>query len=282
MDGTDGFIKAAHYTSAINRSVIQWVIHDEEYPERTDAAWDVARYFASGNVEASAHVCVDDKNAIGSVEWNDISWGTGHGLTNNRSISVEHSGYASQTRDEWLDEYGLKMLDRSARLFAEIGHGVYGIPARQLSPQEVADGVAGICGHADVTYGFKIYGGHTDPGAQFPWDVFIDLCNKHIGGGTATGKSKKMFSTVNVDGVAVVFGIGFGCVSHRWQGAPNGGFGAWAGLHDGQPFPVDGVDAFVNADGRMDLIAWDTATNRVCYRTQDKKNGAWRPWREEL
>jgi hypothetical protein len=280
MDGVDGFIQARSFTGAAGRLVKLWVVHDEEYPEKVDAAWDVARFF-SGKQGASAHASVDDRNAIGSVDWKDIAWHSGHGGTNNRSIGIEHSGYASQTREEWLDEYGMKMLDRSARLFAEIGHGLYGIPAVKLSPEQVANGEAGICGHADVTYGYKIYGGHTDPGKQFPWDVYIDLCNKHIGG-AATGKSKKMFSTANVDGVAIVFGIGFGCVTHRWQGAKNGGFGPWAGLHEGQPFAVDGVEAFVNADGRMDLIAWNTETNRVCYRTQNVKGGAWRPWREEL
>jgi hypothetical protein len=182
MDGVDGFIQAKHYSPANQRPTL-WVIHDEEYPERVDAAWDVARFFAGANApQASAHVCVDNVNAVGCVDWRHNAWHSGHGPTNARSVGVEHSGYASQTTEEWLDEYGRSMLDRSARLFAEIGHGQFGIPARWLSPAEVAAGQSGICGHGDVTTAFGIYGGHTDPGVNFPRDYFVDLCRKHIGG----------------------------------------------------------------------------------------------------
>jgi hypothetical protein len=186
VDHVDGFIQAKNFSwgrSGVTPSL--WVIHDEEYPERVDAAWDVARYFARQDApNASAHACVDNRNAIGCVDWDDTAWHSGHGATNLRSIGIEHSGYASQSREEWLDEYGVAMLDRSARLFADVGHGLFGIPARWLTPAEVAAGQSGICGHADVTYGFGIYGGHTDPGVNFPTDYYIDLCNKYIGGET--------------------------------------------------------------------------------------------------
>lgn len=182
MDGVDGFIQAKNYSRGNNRQITQWVIHDEEYPERVDAAWDVARFFAGANApQASAHACVDDHNAVGCVDWADIAWATGHSACNERSISIEHSGYAAQTREEWLDEYGMAMLDRSARLFADVGHRLYNIPAVQLRPEQVARGEAGICGHNDVTVGYGIYGGHTDPGPNFPWDIYLSFVNKHIG-----------------------------------------------------------------------------------------------------
>lgn len=181
MEGVDGFLRARNYTPRGGRAVNLWVIHDEEYPEQPNAAWSVAQFFAGASAPAaSAHACVDDHNAIGCVDWGDEAWHSGESSTNARSIGIEHSGYASQSREEWLDEYGMSMLDRSARLFAEIGHGIFGIPAVKLSPEQVAAGEAGICGHADVTYGFGIYGGHTDPGGQFPWDVFLDLVERYI------------------------------------------------------------------------------------------------------
>jgi N-acetyl-anhydromuramyl-L-alanine amidase AmpD len=199
VDGVDGFMQAKNYSKGNSRRITQWVIHDEEYPERTDAAWDVARFFAGANApQASAHACVDDRNAIGCVDWADVAWATGHSACNAASISIEHSGYASQTREEWLDEYGMKMLDRSARLFAEIGHGRYGIPAVKLDPAQVARGESGICGHADVTAGYGIYGGHTDPGPWFPWDVYLDLINKYIGGET-TEQEDEMKSIMVLD-----------------------------------------------------------------------------------
>lgn len=275
MDGVDGFLQAKNYSRDGGRSPNLWVVHDEEYPERPDAAWAVAQYFAGANApQASAHACVDDRNAIGCVDWRDVAWHSGHGGTNARSIGIEHSGYASQSREEWLDDYGMKMLDRSARLFAEVGHGMFGIPAVKLSPEQVAAGEAGICGHADVTYGFNIYGGHTDPGGQFPWDVYLDMCHRHIGG----GKRKKMYSYTRKGDLIVQFCAVFGQVAHRWQPKANGGFTDWSMLNDGQPFPVDSVDATTNADGRMEIVAWDSATGQTCYRTQNADT-TWRPWR---
>ena len=191
VEGVDGFIQARNYTAMSGRTPNLWVIHDEEYPERPDAAWSVAQFFAGPSApSASAHACVDDRNAIGCVDWKDNAWHSGHGPTNDRSIGIEHSGYASQSREEWLDEYGMAMLERSARLFAEVGHGIYGIPAVKLSPEQVAAGQSGICGHADVTYGFGIYGGHTDPGEQFPWDVYLGLISKHINGSSEEDEVK--------------------------------------------------------------------------------------------
>lgn len=191
VDDVDGFLQAQNFTKDGSRTPNLWVVHDEEYPERSDAAWDVARYFAGANApRSSAHVCVDDRNAIGCVDWRDIAWHSGHGATNNRSIGIEHSGYASQSREEWLDEYGMKMLDRSARLFAEIGHGQFSIPPVKLSPEQVAAGEAGICGHVDVTRGYNIYGGHTDPGDQFPWDIYLDLIKKHLTGSSEEDEVK--------------------------------------------------------------------------------------------
>ena len=99
---------------------------------------------------------------------------------------------------------------------------------------------------------------------------------------TPTRKGNKMFDFVLSKAERLVlFGIGYGCVAHRWQGAKNGGFGPWAPLHDGQPFPVTNLTANRNADGRFDIMAWDDNGN-TCYRTQATAGGAWRPWRTEL
>jgi len=95
-------------------------------------------------------------------------------------------------------------------------------------------------------------------------------------------KGKKLFQfSLTTDNRIVLFGIGYGCVTHRWQGVPNGGFGTWAALHDGQPFTVTNLTVSRNADGRFDIMAWDDS-GKTCYRTQDKPNGAWRAWRLEL
>jgi hypothetical protein len=91
----------------------------------------------------------------------------------------------------------------------------------------------------------------------------------------------KMFAFTTVDKKIVQFGAVFGCVVHRWQSVDNGGFGPWTPLYGGQPFAVDSVDAVANADGRLDVVAWNSSTSQTCYRTQDVKSGAWRDWRVE-
>lgn len=104
---------------------------------------------------------------------------------------------------------------------------------------------------------------------------------EYISAPSPTGRNKKLFDFIrNNANLIVQFGIGYGAVVHRWQSVPNGGFGGWVPLHDGQPFGVDGVSAVCNADNRIDLVAWNSATNEVCYRTQNA-DGSWRAWRVE-
>jgi len=43
----------------------------------------------------------------------------------------------------------------------------------KLSPEDVLAGKAGFVGHNDITLAKKIAGGHTDPGANFPWDSYL-------------------------------------------------------------------------------------------------------------
>lgn len=57
-----------------------------------------------------------------------------------------------------------------------------GIPIRKLSPEEVAAGMAGVCGHVDWTFATRLQGDqdgtHTDPGPNFPWDVVMAKANR--------------------------------------------------------------------------------------------------------
>lgn len=96
------------------------------------------------------------------------------------------------------------------------------------------------------------------------------------------GKRNKMYEYAKTtDGRIVLFGIGFGKVAHRWQTAPNGNFSGWVTLGDGQPFDVDSLTANTNLDGRFEIMAWNSQTGDVCYRTQNKDT-SWRPWRTTL
>lgn len=153
-----------------------WVIHDEEYPESVTSAEATCAYLTRPSVRASIHFAVDADSSPDSVPLDRAAWHAAHGKTNACSIGVEHDGYAHQTRAEWLDDvHGEKTLDRSARLFADIGIGRFGIEPVHLTGQALVDCVvrgigSGYCGHGDVTRAFGIVGGHTDPGDHFPYD----------------------------------------------------------------------------------------------------------------
>ena len=166
-----------------------WVIHDEEFPESVTSAEATCAYLTKPSVRASIHFAVDADSSPDSVPLDRAAWHAAHGKTNACSIGVEHDGYAHQSRAEWLDDvHGEKTLDRSARLFADIGIGRFGIEPVHLTGQALVDCVvkgigSGYCGHGDVTRAFGIVGGHTDPGDHFPYDWWEARARTYAGVG---------------------------------------------------------------------------------------------------
>lgn len=174
MKGTDSFTQARNFTAA-NRApgdIRLWVNHDMEAPEDGDIAERLGSYFATTTRRASSHVGIDDDTVVGYVDWPSVAWAAP--TANRDGVQIEHAGYARQSRAEWLDPYGTRMIELSARLFVEVGHGEFGLPNRWLTIAEVAGRVArGICDHHDTTRAFGIKGGHTDMGNHFPRDRYI-------------------------------------------------------------------------------------------------------------
>jgi N-acetyl-anhydromuramyl-L-alanine amidase AmpD len=171
------FIQASQYgkwTKLGRRPVRLLVIHDMEFPERKDTAEVIAHDFATRTPAnpGSAHICVDSDSIIQCVHDNDIAWAAPGANTD--GIQVELAGYGKQTREDWLDVYGIALLalgcDASAQYLLK-----YGIPPLKLSVAQVKDGkTRGVCGHVDVTNAFPDLGhGHQDPGTHFPWDYFM-------------------------------------------------------------------------------------------------------------
>ncbi|MFF4777628.1 N-acetylmuramoyl-L-alanine amidase [Microtetraspora fusca] len=147
------------------------VIHSAEVPEVPAAAENVARYFATTDVQASAHVCVDNDSAVRCLPDVDTAWAAPG--CNADGLQVELAGYASQSRAQWLDTYSRGVLDQAARVVADWCLA-YDIPPRRLTRAELKAGKRGITCHADVSAVYK-RSDHTDPGEGFPWDVFMDL-----------------------------------------------------------------------------------------------------------
>lgn len=151
-------------------------IHTMEAPEGPQTAENVANYFKSPAVAASAHWCVDDNSRVRCVEDADCAWTMPP--TNHYSLNVEMAGYAAQTPSQWADQYSLLTLDNAALCVAEWCHK-YDIPVRHLTDAQIANYEKGLAGHVDVN---RVFHGstHTDPGPNFPWDAFLKLVNEHL------------------------------------------------------------------------------------------------------
>jgi hypothetical protein len=146
-----------------------------EYPERPDAAEWTANYFATGagGRSVSSHYSADATSVVQCVRLRDTAWTVGNRPGNNRGINWELAGYASQTREQWLDAFGRAMLERAAVIMRR-DMAEYSIPARILTDAQVKAFVPGVTSHAQLG---RVFGGsdHTDPGKGFPWDHLLTL-----------------------------------------------------------------------------------------------------------
>ncbi|HEX8176837.1 MAG TPA: N-acetylmuramoyl-L-alanine amidase [Pyrinomonadaceae bacterium] len=165
------------------RNVRLVVMHSMEAPEKGDTAENVARFFQSPKdakgrpVKASAHICVDSDSIIQCVMDNNVAFAAPG--VNNDGIHIEQAGFARQKRAEWLDPFGILMLNLAANVAAQYCMK-YNIPIKHLSNAELKDGERGIIGHLQATAVFKPNNGHTDPGPGYPWDHFLDRVQVHF------------------------------------------------------------------------------------------------------
>lgn len=167
------FVRARWYgPNSSLRAVTHIVIHDMEYSRTLRAAEDVAKYFQEmpDGRKASAHVCVDADSVVQCVKDNDVAFAA-PGL-NGHGIHIELAGYQRQTREQWLDPYGLRLLENGADVAAQYCMK-YDIPTVHVTDTELADGKRGLVGHDQVSRVFK-QSDHTDPGKNFPWDYFME------------------------------------------------------------------------------------------------------------
>lgn len=174
------FVQAKNYNKLAGKKNKLIVIHDMEYPEKSNSAEWCADFFAGRNgltaPKASAHYCIDNDSIVQCVKDEDVAWHTPGKIgdyINNISIGIEHAGYAKQTREQWLDDFSKAMLLRSAEFVAGLCKK-YGITPKKLTVEELKAGdTNGICGHVDCTKATGT-GSHTDPGPGFPWDWYIE------------------------------------------------------------------------------------------------------------
>lgn len=167
------FVQARNYTPA-NREPgdISWiVIHDMEMVENARTAENCADYFKRTIRQASAHYCVDSDSVVQCVSVKDVAWAAPG--ANSRGIQIELAGFASQTKTQWQDAFGLEMLKVSAGLVRGLCQQ-YSIPIVFIGKAGLLRGERGITTHAQVSDAFK-RSTHTDPGPNFPIDEFIKM-----------------------------------------------------------------------------------------------------------
>jgi hypothetical protein len=187
------FVQARYFTPGRPDGPPLWiVIHDMEAGESSTRAESTAAYFATmpDGRRVSSHYCVDDDSVIQCVRLADVAWTVGNRPGNYRGINWELAGFARQTRQEWLDEFGRAMFAQMVPIvLADAAE--YEIPLRRCTIDDLLDKRPGITCHNDLRIA---YGGttHTDPGPNFPWDYFLALLT-----GDDMEQTDKLLDTTN-------------------------------------------------------------------------------------
>jgi hypothetical protein len=152
------------------------VIHSAEVPEVSSSAEGVANYFASGNVVASTHATTDENSIVQSVSLDRICYGTGEGGANAFTIQTEQAGYASQSRDDWLDLYSRATITNTAVFCKEVIRRRPKIKPVFITSDMLLRGVRwGITSHGEIHAAWPQGDGRTDPGPNYPWDVLLSM-----------------------------------------------------------------------------------------------------------
>lgn len=156
-------LRAKHDSGPRRASHIRWVVvHSTE----GGSAESVARFFAT-TAQASTQLVIDDVECIRCVPDLVIPWGAPG--VNKGGLHIEHCGYARWTRKQWLQHDAI--LEVSAQHAARWAWQ-YRIPLRWIGARGLKLGLRGFTTHADASQAFTP-GGHTDPGAGFPRDLYL-------------------------------------------------------------------------------------------------------------
>lgn len=158
---------------SILRPVRLIVLHSAECGEVPTAAEALATWATgSGHPKgASWHFAVDCDSITQSVEVHDIAWHAGP--VNGYSVGIEQAGRASQTTEQWNDDYSASMLANTAKLIAVIA-GMHDLPIEH-APNPKLLNARGVCTHADVSHAWGTHGGHTDPGPNYPLERVLEM-----------------------------------------------------------------------------------------------------------
>ena len=165
-------------------------IHTTENDPSTPAE-NVANYQL--NTQSGSYNTLADRKGIlreNTADW--ITWSTGN-KGNTLLMHLSFVARASMTRAQWLAEDA--MLRHGAWEVAQWCKK-FGWPVRHVG----VSGLPGITTH-DAT---RAWGStdHTDPGPNFPWDVFLGYVNEEINGGSAPAPAEEETIRAELTGVS--------------------------------------------------------------------------------
>lgn len=134
----------------------------------------IANYFRKTVTRpSSAHYVIDPLEVVQVVGDHQIAF---HAPPNTDTIGVEHCDPVAGPAARWSDANHSAMLRLSAETVARLCLA-YDLPIRRVGPVGLRLGRRGITGHADVSKAWK-QTTHTDPGADFPWRLYLDLVQR--------------------------------------------------------------------------------------------------------
>ena len=173
------FVASPHVNRTDGRQIDLIVIHTMEMDEKGTTAENCAGWFQNPGAKVSAHYCIDNDTIVQCVRDQDVAWAAPG--ANSDGIQIEHAGRAAQTGRDWSDPYSTAMLERSAKLVAELCKK-YKIPVAWLYAPDLQAGKRGITTHDAVSKAFK-RGSHWDPGTGFPIERYLASIRKHLKAG---------------------------------------------------------------------------------------------------
>jgi N-acetyl-anhydromuramyl-L-alanine amidase AmpD len=227
------------------------VIHDTG---NTASASAEANYAAtrtdSESNWTSAHAYIDTHGSLGSMPLSRQAWAA-FGYANTYGIHLEMCGTNAGTPGAVPPV----TIAATARLTAQLCD-MAGIPKVKLTPDQVAAGRRGICGHLDITNGLHV-GDHTDPGPSFDWAAFVAAVNAGEDDNDMTPEQDQRLKDVYAWARAACTGrdASGSVFNDPWDGAPVNGVRMLKDILAAvQHLPVSPPAALTDAD-RADIAA---------------------------
>lgn len=184
-------LKSRSYPSELTVTSIEYVGERDVVSIETSTH----TFFAEGMV---SHNCVDPDSITQGVREAHTAWAAPG--ANADGIQIEQAGYAGQTASQWDDAPSKALLDRTARLVADLCVR-HNLPIRHLTNDQLKAGERGVIGHRQASQVYRL-SDHTDPGDNFPWDKVIAQAKMYATGAKPVITSKPATGTkIAEDGV---------------------------------------------------------------------------------